>query len=149
MMVMGGMQGERVLSSTQIVRPDQPTQPGPDMTEISISHCSTTLQERSVIVTGGQRKSNPYGSPKTEVYNFTTGKWRQLQDMTQRRFFHTCTQVLLEPDDPDFNILNGHVRNTSVLSVVVAGGKHSVFFYHIALSIKTCHLLMAEPSTFD
>ena len=27
--------------------------------------------------------------------------------------------------------------------------KHSVIFYHIALSIQTCHMLMAEPSTYD
>ena len=26
---------------------------------------------------------------------------------------------------------------------------HSVIFYHIALSMKTCHMLMAEPSTYD
>ena len=26
---------------------------------------------------------------------------------------------------------------------------HSVLFYHIALSMKTCHMLMAEPSTYD
>ena len=24
---------------------------------------------------------------------------------------------------------------------------HSVIFYHIALSMQTCHMLMAEPST--
>ena len=26
---------------------------------------------------------------------------------------------------------------------------HSVIFYHIALSMQTCHMLMAEPSTYD
>jgi hypothetical protein len=26
---------------------------------------------------------------------------------------------------------------------------HSVIFYHIALSIQTCHMLMAEPSAYD
>ena len=26
---------------------------------------------------------------------------------------------------------------------------HSVIFHHIALSIQTCHMLMAEPSTYD
>jgi hypothetical protein len=123
MLVMGGVYAERGLSNTQIVRPGQPTQPGPEMTEETGAHCSTTLQDGSVIVTGGLRESNSYGSPRTEVYNFTTRQWTKVQDMRQGRFGHTCTQVLLEPDDPDFNILNGHVRNTSVLSIVIAGGK--------------------------
>ena len=123
MLVLGGRNVEHVLSCTQIVTPGQPTRPGPHMTEAADDHCSTTFQDGSVIVTGGQRRSNPYGSAKTEVYNFTTGKWQQLQDMNQRRIFHSCTQVWLSPDNLHGDVLSGIVKKTSVLSVVVAGGK--------------------------
>ena len=124
MLVMGGMPDRHHFqSSTQIVRPGQPTQPGPDMTEGADGHCSTTLQDGSVIVTGGQRPSNYEGSARTEVFNFTTKEWRQVQDMRQRRAYHSCTQVWVTPDNPDSDILYGYVSNTSVVTIVVAGGK--------------------------
>jgi hypothetical protein len=124
MMILGGFDAAKkaYLSSTQIVRPGYPTEPGPDMTEIAVSQCSTTLQDGSVIVTGGRRISNELGSPKTEIYNFATGEWSRKADMKQRRFVHSCTQVWLNPDDPNSDILIGYVSSTAVLSVVVAGG---------------------------
>jgi hypothetical protein len=131
MLVLGGMNDTHLLSSTQIVRPGQTTQSGPDMTEVVMDHCSTTLQDGSVIVTGGSRMSNPYGSAKTELYNFATGKWRQLKDMKQRRMLHSCTQVWLNSDNLHGDVLSGIVKKTSVLSVVVAGGK-------IAMSPYSC-----------
>ena len=38
--------------STQIVRPGQPTVWGPDMTEETDGHCSSTLEDNTVMVTG-------------------------------------------------------------------------------------------------
>ena len=37
----------------------------------------------------------------------------------------------------------------SFQSVLIDNAVHSVIFYQIALSIQTCHMLMAEPSTYD
>ena len=34
-------------------------------------------------------------------------------------------------------------------SAIQVPSSHSVLFYHIALSIKTCHMLMADLSTYD
>ena len=124
MLVMGGMQdNHHFLPTSQIVRLGQPTEPGPHMTEWVAGHCSTTLQDGSVVITGGLRKSNHAGSAMAEVYNFTTGQWRQVQNMRQGRFFHSCTQVWLSPDDPESDILSSYVTNTSIISIVVAGGK--------------------------
>ena len=115
--------GETLQNITQIVRPDQPTEYGPNMTEETVNHCATTLEDGSVIVTGGWRRSGWQGSTRTEVYNFTTKKWTRLKDMRQKRIGHTCTQVWLNPDDIDFDILSGFVvTGSSVLSIVVAGG---------------------------
>ena len=123
MLVMGGLcAGNHPLSSTQIVRPGQHTQPGPNMTGGALGHCSTTLLDGSVIVTGGRRPDNPGGSTRTEVLNTNTGLWIQGMDMRQRRFLHSCTQVWVTPDSDD--ILTGLLTNSSVLSTVVAGGKY-------------------------
>jgi hypothetical protein len=122
MLVVGGSDADRYgQSTTQIVRHNQPTLPGPNMTEWAAWHCSTTLLDGSVIITGGQRHSNPDGSARTEMLSFTTREWSRLSNMGQRRFWHSCTQVWLDPDNND--ILNGLVTKTSVLGVVVAGGK--------------------------
>jgi hypothetical protein len=110
--------------TTQIVRHGKPTQPGPDLTDWAAMHCSATLHDGSVIITGGRRPDNPYGSARTEMLNFTTQKWSKLSNMQQGRVYHSCTQVWLDPDDPD-DILRGSVTKTSVMGVVVAGGKKS------------------------
>ena len=104
------------------MRPGHPTELGPGMTESAGMHCSTTLQDGSVVVTEGRRKSGKLGSAKTEIYNFTTREWSQRANMKQRRFWHSCAQVWLSQDDPNSDFLAGYVRSTSVLSVVVAGG---------------------------
>ena len=123
MLVMGGVgAGRHPLSSTQIVRPGQPTQPGPHMSGVALGHCSTTLLDGAVIVTGGFRQDNPGGSARTEVLNTNTGLWRQWMDMKQRRSWHSCTQVWVTPDAD--NILNTILTNSSVLATVVAGGKY-------------------------
>jgi hypothetical protein len=88
MWILGGEGAKNILSSTQIVRPGMPTEWGSEMTEVVAGHCSRTLQDGSVIVTGGQRRSNPYGSAKTEIYNFTTRQWSQKKDTKQRRMHH-------------------------------------------------------------
>ena len=88
-------------------------------------HCSVTLEDGSVMTTGGRRDSTPSGSPKMEVYNFTSKFWTRKADLRMRRFNHSCTQVWLNTEDPDVNgiVQTGTVSNNSVLSVVVAGGK--------------------------
>ena len=123
MLVMGGVgAGRHPLSSTQIVRPGQPTQPGPHMSGWALGHCSSTLQDGAVIVTGGIRPDNLGGSARTEVLNTSTGVWVQGRGMRQRRAGHSCTQVWVTPDADD--ILTPTLTNTSVLTTAVAGGKY-------------------------
>ena len=76
--VMGGADKDRyVQSGTQVVRQGLPTQWGPSLTEAGAAHCATTLQDNSVILTGGRTYSNLTGSPRTEVYNSSTGVWER------------------------------------------------------------------------
>ena len=111
-------------SSTQIVRPGQPTVWGPDMTEETVGHCSATLADNTVMVTGGGRRSAPTGSARTEVYSFTTRQWTRKGDMNQRRMIHSCSTVWLDRSDIPVNgIIASTVDISSVLSVVVAGGE--------------------------
>ena len=59
MLVMGGMDAHHyALSSTQLVRPGHPTQPGPSLTEVVAYHCSVALQGDQVIMAGGQRQAD-------------------------------------------------------------------------------------------
>ena len=123
---MGGLNHiDYAIFTTQIVRPGQPTEQGPNMTESVAGHCSTTLEDGSVISTGGRRMSQHEGSARTEIYSFNSKKWTTKEDMQQRRFGHTCAQVWLDPKpDPAVNgIIPETVTNSSVLSIVVAGGK--------------------------
>ena len=111
-------------SSTQIVRPGHPTVWGPNMTEETMMHCSATLANHTVMVTGGGRRSAHGGSARTEVYNFTTQQWERREDMNQRRLGHSCCTVWLDrSSDPKLGIISQRVDNSSVLSVVVAGGE--------------------------
>jgi hypothetical protein len=130
MWTLGGIAADHHPSlSTQIVRPGRPTEWGPDRTEEAADHCSTTLQDGSVIVTGGRRSSNMGGSAKTEIYNFTTKQWSQKKDMKHRRVWHSCTQVWLSPDALESQIVAGQATNKSVFSIVVAGGKLTLSYY--------------------
>ena len=118
-------------SSTQIVRPGQPTVRGPNMTEVAMSHCSATLGDNTVMVTGGGRRSDAItGSSRTEVYSFTSEQWTRRVDMNQRRMGHSCSAVWLNSgDDPFTGVIDPTLTNSSVLSVVVAGGE-SHFLYN-------------------
>jgi hypothetical protein len=128
MLVMGGLDANHYgLNITQIVRPGHSTQPGPNMTGWAYGHCSTTLQDGSVISMGGARPDNFGGSARTEVYNFTTKQWRQAHDMRQRRLYHSCTQVWVTPDNPEDDILAPVHTNNSVISIVVAGGNYTKY----------------------
>ena len=125
MLVMGGLDAvNHPLSNTQIVRPGQPTQAGPNMTGVAYGHCSTTLLDGSVIVTGGGRPDNPWGSARTEVLDITTGLWRQVHDMRQSRGYHSCSQVWVTPDNPDDDLLTNRLTKRSVTTIVVAGGNY-------------------------
>ena len=123
--MLGGQDKDNYLqSSTQIVRPGQPTVWGPDMTEWATFHCSVTLADNAVMVTGGRRKSDPAGSARTEVYSFTTQRWDRREDMNQRRMWHSCSTVWLDSrSHPANGFIDTGVDNSSVLSVVVAGGE--------------------------
>ena len=148
--MMGGAEGAGDLQQrTQVVRQGQPTRWGPSLTEAGTDHCATTLQDTSVILTGGVTRSNRYGSARTDVYNSTTKRWERKADMRQGRFDHSCTNVWLEPD-PSFSIRTGVIAqmltDRSVLSVVVAGGKMILYFTtHSMLQVHT--LMRKEGST--
>ena len=125
LLVLGGMTADRhLLSSSQLVRPGQPTVQGPHMTEGKVFHCSATLEDGSVIVAGGQAPSNPYGSNLTEVYNATTLQWERRGGMQQGRLGHACTSVWL---NHHFGVHDGiiatAVDSQSVLSIIAAGGE--------------------------
>ena len=132
MMVLGGIhafQPLHPLSSTQIVRPGQPTVQGPSLTEAGFLQCAATIGDGLVMLTGGRTQTDQGGSARVEVYNFTSMQWTQVGSMRQRRYWHSCTQVWLTPDDPD--ILTTVTTNTSVLGVVVAGGWYTCIMHHI------------------
>ena len=80
--VMGGVDKDLHLQSgTQVVRQGQPTQWGPSLTEAGVGHCATTLQDNSVILTGGRIHGNMDGSARTEVYNSSTKVWQRRANM--------------------------------------------------------------------
>ena len=134
MLVMGGVDaGWHPLSSTQLVRPGHHTQPGPDMTGWAAGHCSTTLQDGAVMVTGGARPDNPGGSARTEMLNTSTWTWREGVALQQRRTVHSCTQVWVTPDALYDDILTAGLTNSSVLSTVVAGGKYDCVYIYISV----------------
>ena len=124
MLVMGGDDAHHyALSSTQLVRPGHPTQPGPSLTGWVTGHCSVALQGDQVIIAGGQRLADRgHGSDVVEILNTSSHQWTKTGSMKNPRDGHSRAQVWLDPDDPD-GILSGYVSNTSVLSMVVAGGK--------------------------
>ena len=128
--VLGGYDKDKHLRAiTQIVRPGQPTEWGPVLTEEALGLCSTSFANRSVIVTGGKKRSTPSGSNGTEVYSFSTKKWSTKAQMRQKRSAHSCGPLWLDPN-PDLylnGIIASTITNSSVLSVVVAGGKESMF----------------------
>ena len=87
-----------------------------------------TLEDGSVVITRGSRESTPSGSPKVEIYNFTSMSWTRRADLRVRRSNHSCTQVWLNAEDPDVHgiVQTGSLSNNSVLTVVVAGGNDAV-----------------------
>ena len=110
--------------STQIVRPNQPTVWGPHMIEAICGHCSATLADNSVMVTGGFRRRDPGGSARTEI--FKNQQWTRREHMNQRRVDHSCSTVWIERNPvtaAELGIIAPRVTNSSVLSVVVAGGE--------------------------
>ena len=125
MLVMGGMDSHHHgLSSTQLVRPGHPTQPGPSLTGWVANHCSVALQGDQVIMAGGMRQEDRgHGSDVVEILNTSSRQWTKTGSMKNPRLGHSCGQVWLSPDNPTGDILGGLVSNTSVLSMVVAGGK--------------------------
>ena len=124
MIVMGGSDGHQVFSTTQIVMPGSSTRYGPQMREVVAGHCSVSLDDK-VMVTGGSRYKQQGGSDVAEMMNINTGEWEDMAKMNYPRAYHTCTTVWLNQDNPDGDIFNkGVVDNSSVLSLVVAGGKY-------------------------
>ena len=121
----GGDKDHYVQFGTQVVRQGQPTQWGPSLTETGAAHCATTLQDNSVILTGGRTQSNFTGSPRTEVYNSTTGAWERRSNMKQRRYGHSCTNVWVDPHPVSEGVIAWEETPTATLSVVVAGGRCS------------------------
>ena len=124
LLVVGGLTADlHILSSSQQVRPGQPTVQGPHMTEGRMAHCSATLEDSSVIVAGGMMRSNRYGSNLTEVYNATTLHWERRGGMQQGRFHHACASVWLDPQPAvGASIIATLVDSQSVLSIIAAGG---------------------------
>ena len=129
-----------VLTTSQIFRPGQPTQPGPVLTEATMASCSTTLEDGSVIMTGGFTLSSRGGSTRVQVFNFTTKEWTPRESMNQKRSKHSCGQVWLTPDDYRSNIFSDDLTNNSVLSIVVAGGLYfnSICFLNVFVLSQGC-----------
>ena len=99
---------------------------GPNMTKEAWDHCSATLADNTVMMSGGMRKSARGGSARTEVYSFTTRQWTRREDMNQRKFSHSCSTVWIESNPHSINeygIIGNRLTNSSVLSMVVAGGE--------------------------
>ena len=123
MWVIGGRYNDSYIQSgTQVVRQGQPTQWGPSLTENGIAHCATTLQDNSVILTGGRTQSNFTGSARTEVYNSTNGVWERRADMRHKRVSHSCTNVWVDQYPPYEGVIAWDQSASTTLSVVVAGG---------------------------
>ena len=124
MIVIGGADGHEGLSTTQIIIPGTSTRYGPQMREVVVGHCSVSLEDK-VMVTGGSRDKQD-GTDVAEMLDINTGEWEDMAKMNYPRYLHTCTTVWLnQPPDTDGDIFNyGRVTNTSVLSVVVAGGEY-------------------------
>ena len=121
----GGDKDTYIQSGTQVVRQGQPTQWGPSLTEAGAYHCATTLQDNSVILTGGRTQSNITGSARTEVYNSSTGVWQRRSNMKQRRYGHSCTSVWVDQHPSAQGVIAWEESATAILSVVVAGGRCS------------------------
>lgn len=126
LLIGGASKDESYRNSTQQVRHGQQAiqWPGPDMSEERVHHCSTLLEDGSIIVTGGKTLQNKKGSNMTEVYNSTTHKWERKADTNQGRYGHACASVWLNPE-PELGkgILAYTVTANSILSQVIAGGK--------------------------
>jgi hypothetical protein len=75
------------------------------------------------MVTGGRTQSNMLGSPRTEVFSFSTGEWSRRADMLHRRFGHSCAAVWLDPQETQ-GIIARVLNPDYVMSVVVAGGEY-------------------------
>jgi len=120
LLVLGGRDAQRhPLSSTQLVRPGHPTQPGPGLTGGVSGQCSVSVEGGDkILMTGGGRPGG--ASARAEVLDYAQSSWHSIASMNQARMQHSCAQVWLSPDDS--NILSGLVGNSSVLSAVVAGG---------------------------
>ena len=135
LLVLGGMTADQLLSSSQLVRPGQPTVQGPHMTEGRALHCSVTLEDGSVIVAGGATQSKQDGSNLTEVYNATTLQWERRGGMLHGRLDHACATVWLDPEPVvDDGIITGIVDSQSVLSIIAAGGGMVLHYTTIPLS---------------
>ena len=125
MIVMGGEHADNhFLNTTQIVTSTSPTRAGPQMREWTIAHCSAPIGDHKIMTTGGVRQSQSHGSDVAEILDLQTGQWEDRGRMNQNRAGHTCATVWLNKDGDGGDIFNnGVVPNTSVLSMVVAGGK--------------------------
>ena len=62
-----------------------------------------------------------------------------IDDLSEAEAINLKKQLMDDPTQRPYP-LNYHERTKHI---------HSVIFYNIALSIQTCHMLMAEPSTYD
>ena len=122
LLVLGGQDAQdHLLSSTQLVRPGHPTQPGPGLTGGVDAQCSVSVEGGDkILMTGGGRPGVGVGA-WAEVLDYAQSSWHSIASMNQARVYHSCAQVWLSPDDS--NILSGLVGNSSVLSAVVAGGE--------------------------
>ena len=125
--MIGGTSNDSLLTRVQMVRHGQPTEWGPNLSEGGAAQCATTLQDGSVIVTGGVSETH-FGVAKTEIYNSTTKMWERKADMKQRRMKHSCANLWVDPLPEADGIVPSQLTPTSVLSVAVAGGICMLYF---------------------
>ena len=98
LLIIGGVTNngeESFTNKIQVVRRGRPTTPWlrPDMPEGRARHCSTALEDGSIMVTGGITLNNKQGSKSTQVFDsktliWVTSSWMHILPKTGHFFVH-------------------------------------------------------------
>ena len=84
----------------------------PDLTKGLYQHCTTLLNNRTVLVIGGITESNGFSS-KTYKFKIGSKYWEDAPGLTTGRHGHACARIFRFLPDP----------NRESVSVIVVGGR--------------------------